>query len=383
MDLPADELLAWLALDAARVPGRARAAVRERGALRVLAEGGLVLGEPPVSLAWDARAAVELARRGLAFREGGGLFLGGPREDELGRAARRERTPLVLYGRGEAALLQRSRAVAIVGTREPSPVGLTRARRLAEALVEAEAVVVSGGAYGIDQEAHLAALGAGGETVAVLGQPVGEEDERREWMRDAFDTAGRRALSLTPFGPAVAVHRGLFAARNWTLAALADAVVVVEGTLDSGTGHTAKAATTLGIPIYAWASDVERAGAAMPNQLLAQGRAKPLPADAREAAARILGLPMPEPSGAPEPGRGRVPGPVEAGLPRDAGPRQAQADPDPPLVAALRAAGGRLLLDEAARALGLPAGALLAEVAELELCGAVRREGAAVLLCGA
>lgn len=381
MDLPADELLAWLALDAARVPGRARAAVRERGALRVLAEGGLVLGAPPVSLAWDARAAVEQAQRALAFCHGGGLVLGGPREGELGRAGLRERPPLVLYGRGEAALLHRPRAVAIVGTREPSAVGLTRARRLAEALVEAEAVVVSGGAYGIDQEAHLAALEAGGETVAVLGQPVGAEDERREWMRELFDGASRRALSLTPFGPAIPVHRGLFAARNWTLAALADAVVVVEGALDSGTRHTAQAAATLGIPVFAWPCDVERAGAAMPNQLLAEGRAWPLPADARQAAARILGLPVPEPVPEPVPMQSAAPAP--AGPPRHAAAPQEQAGPDAPLLAALRSSGGRLLLDEAARALDLPAGALLAQVAELELCGAVRREGAAVLLCRA
>ncbi|MBI1948092.1 MAG: DNA-processing protein DprA [Deltaproteobacteria bacterium] len=358
----ADDLAGWLALDAARVPGRARALVRERGAGRLLDEGGLVLSDPPRRIAWDPRAARAAALPALRFLEQGGLALGGPADAELGRAAGRKRPPLFLYGRGDAGLLKRPRAVAVVGTREPTPVGLTRARRLAEELVDAGAVVVSGGARGVDRAAHEAAIEAGGETLFVLGQPVqADHDERRLWVREGCARAAGRTLAVTPFGPFVPHHRGLYAARNWTLAALADAVVVVEGAEGSGTRHTARAAHALGVPVFAWPTDAERPGAAMPNALIEAGRASPLPGDADAAARRILG-------GATRP--------IDA---------RARAAPRPrtavhPLLAALARTGGCLLVDEAARALAMPVGDLLAAAAELEVDGLLVRDGPALRL---
>lgn len=358
----ADALLAWLALDAARVPGRARALLRERGAETVLDEGTLVLADPPRRIAWHPEAVRAAARRSLRFLEQGGMALGGPDQAELGRAAGRRRPPLFLYGRGERALLERPRAVAVVGTREPTPVGLTRARRVAEALAEAGAVVVSGGARGVDRAAHEAALAAGCETLFVLGQPVApDKDERRRWVREACLGAPGRTLAVTPFGPSVPHHRGLYAARNWTLAALADAVVVVEGAEDSGTRHTARAAHTLSIPVFAWPTDAERPGAAMPNALIEAGRATPLPGDPDAAAARIVGE-----AACRTHAQGRATG---------AGRTTVH-----PLLAALASAGGRLLVDDAAQALGVGIGELLALAAELELEGLLSREGPALRL---
>ncbi|OGQ17053.1 MAG: hypothetical protein A2138_05915 [Deltaproteobacteria bacterium RBG_16_71_12] len=358
----AADLFAWLALDAARVPGRARAQVRDRGASVVLDEGMLLLGAPARHLAWDPEAARAAARPSLRFLEQGGIALGGPDGDALGRAAARRRPPLFLYARGDPALLLRPRAVAVVGTREPTPVGLTRARHIAEALIEARALVVSGGARGIDRAAHEAALDAGGETLLVLGEPVSaEHDERRAWVREACARAPGRALAVTPFGPFVPHHRGLFAARNWTLAALADAVLVVEGSEASGTRHTARAARALGVPVFAWPTDAERPGAAMPNALIEAGRARALPGDPDRAVARILG---------------------EAGRPIGGAEREGQrrATAVHPLLARVAAAGGRLLVDEAARALELGIGELLALAAELELDGLLVREGPALRL---
>lgn len=67
-----------------------------------------------------------------------------------------------------------SPAVAVVGTREPSPEGVRRARKVAQQLVEDGKTVVSGLAAGIDTAAHMAAIDAGGRTIAVIGTPLGE-----------------------------------------------------------------------------------------------------------------------------------------------------------------------------------------------------------------
>ena len=66
------------------------------------------------------------------------------------------------------------RAVAVVGTREPTELGLERARRMARLLAEQEppVTVLSGLARGIDTAAHEATLDSAGRTVAVLGSGI-------------------------------------------------------------------------------------------------------------------------------------------------------------------------------------------------------------------
>ena len=77
----------------------------------------------------------------------------------------------LLYYQGWWDLVS-SPAVAVVGTRRPSADGLARTRRLVRALVADGYTVVSSLAAGIDRMAHVAAVAAGGRTVAVIGTPL-------------------------------------------------------------------------------------------------------------------------------------------------------------------------------------------------------------------
>ena len=79
--------------------------------------------------------------------------------------------PPVLYWRGSLEPIEASGA-AVVGTREPTPVGIVIAERVAGHLASAHIAVISGLALGIDTIAHRAALRAGGYTAAVLAQPL-------------------------------------------------------------------------------------------------------------------------------------------------------------------------------------------------------------------
>src|SRR5262245_44706067 len=72
--------------------------------------------------------------------------------------------PRRLYLHGE---LPRGPAVAVVGTRKPSPEALSFTRNFAAELAAAGVAIVSGGAEGVDTAAHQGALDAGGVTVAV------------------------------------------------------------------------------------------------------------------------------------------------------------------------------------------------------------------------
>ena len=77
-----------------------------------------------------------------------------------------------LYFQGYWDLLS-SKTVAVVGTRNPSSDGEKRTRKLVRKLVEDHWTVVSGLAKGIDTIAHKTAIDRGGETIAVIGTPIG------------------------------------------------------------------------------------------------------------------------------------------------------------------------------------------------------------------
>ena len=140
--------------------------------------------------------------------------------------------------------------VAIVGSRRPSTYGEFVAEQLASELAAAGVVVISGLAAGIDAAAHRGALNGGGVTVAVMGTgvdvvyPAGHRG-----LADEIVAGGGALVSQFPDGSAPRRHN--FPARNLTMAALSDVVVVVEAALGSGALITAEAALELGKEVLA------------------------------------------------------------------------------------------------------------------------------------
>jgi DNA processing protein len=142
-----------------------------------------------------------------------------------------------------------SQALAIVGTRHPDPEAAAFARTLAAELARAGHVIISGGAEGIDSEAHVGALEAGGRTVAVLGLPL----DRPYPMANLplFHAIAERGAVLSEHLPGVPGYRARFLQRNRLIAALARIVVVVQAPLRSGALSTASEANKLGRPLFA------------------------------------------------------------------------------------------------------------------------------------
>lgn len=149
--------------------------------------------------------------------------------------------PPVVYLRGR---LPPGRGVAIVGTRTASRAACDEAARLAAAMVGAGRFVVSGGAYGIDAGAHVGALDAGGATVVVFGGGLDRPYPDRHIA--LFERSARQGSLLSAFRPGTPPLRGGFLARNAIIAALSDAVVVVNAGWRSGARSTALAARRLG-----------------------------------------------------------------------------------------------------------------------------------------
>ncbi|MFY9714058.1 MAG: DNA-processing protein DprA [Microbacterium sp.] len=217
---------------------------------------------------WRPRAdrrAVGEALRGAAH-VGAAVLIPGDTEwptalDELG-----DHTPSVLWVRGDSSLLTAQPRVAIVGARASTGYGEHLAAELAGDLAADGAVIVSGGAYGIDGAAHRAALGVGGATVAFLAGGVDR----------AYPSGHRQLLgSIARFGAVVselpcgaAPTKWRFLARNRLIAALGQATVVVEAGWRSGSLNTAGHAASLGRPLGAVPGPVTSAASAGCHRLL-------------------------------------------------------------------------------------------------------------------
>lgn len=147
--------------------------------------------------------------------------------------------PPVLFVQGDLPLFH-ERAVAVVGTRNPTTSGLSTCHRFASDWGQQGIRIVSGLALGIDSQAHRSTLSVGGQTVAVLGCPL---DAMGSGSRAALaqEIARRGALvSEIPFGAAVQPPN--FVRRNRIISGLSDAVVVVEAPRGSGALITARQA---------------------------------------------------------------------------------------------------------------------------------------------
>ena len=105
-----------------------------------------------------------------------------------------EPMPPVLFGMGDPLVLSDPPGVAVVGTRRPTPFGRVLAARIATAIVERGASIISGLAFGIDGAAHAATLAAGGRTIAVIGGGLAHAGPRahRHLLRHILETRRRR-----------------------------------------------------------------------------------------------------------------------------------------------------------------------------------------------
>jgi DNA processing protein len=242
--------------------------------------------------------------------------------------------------------------VAVVGTRAPSEGGRTRARALGEGLARAGVTVISGLALGIDGAAHAGAVAGGSPTIGVLGGGHGHFfPPRNRALADAMLAAGGAVLS--PFPPEAVARPWQFLARNGVVAALADAVVVVEAAARSGALNTAGWAGNLGLDVLAYPGDVDRPKAAGCNALIRDGATLVRgPEDVLEA----LGL---------DPARPRAVTQPELPFAATAAPLERR------ILTAL--AAGPHTADALAALAGAPTGDLNAALVTLEIAGTIRR----------
>jgi DNA processing protein len=178
--------------------------------------------------------------------------------------------PKVLYVEGDLQGILQSPSLAIVGSRKVSTYGREVTKRLATELARQGITIISGLAFGVDSIAHQAALEAGGRTIAVLPSPLEAiyPASHRQLARHIMEQGGA-LVSEYPAG--TESFKGNFVARNRIIAGLADATLVTEAALKSGSLHTARFALNAGRDVLAVPGNITSPTSEGTNNLIKRG----------------------------------------------------------------------------------------------------------------
>jgi len=186
------------------------------------------------------------------------------------RLADHPNAPVLLFFRGPADL-NASRIVGIAGTRAPTGYGRQAIDEFLGELSDAGLLVVSGLAYGIDAASHKAAIKHGIPTVGVLGH--GLDRIYPQLHTSLAREMARQGGLLTEFGLQTEPEEYNFPVRNRIIAALSDALIVVETACRGGSMLTVKNATDYGRKIFAFPGRINDPKSAGCNALIREGKA--------------------------------------------------------------------------------------------------------------
>lgn len=181
--------------------------------------------------------------------------------------------PLVLYGVGDCTAINDAVSIGIVGTRRASQYGTEIAQKLSFRLAQSGATIISGGALGIDSEAHAGAMLAKGRTAAFLGCGLSHR-----YL--AENAPIRRAITrygavVSEFQPFQSPSKSSFPIRNRLISGVSLGVVVIEAGVKSGSLITADRAVEQGKDVFAVPGDIVRSSFDGTNYLIQNG-AKPV-----------------------------------------------------------------------------------------------------------
>ena len=146
------------------------------------------------------------------------------------KARLKEDAPPLLYGCGEASLLETG-GLAVVGSRNVDEELLAYTQSVGRLAAEARRTLVSGGARGIDRAAMAGALSADGKVVGVMADSMERAVMAHENRVPLMD--GKLVL-VSPYDPAAGFNVGNAMQRNKAIYALADAALVVSADFQKG-----------------------------------------------------------------------------------------------------------------------------------------------------
>jgi len=181
--------------------------------------------------------------------------------------------PILLFYRGVLPNWNGQPVIGVVGTRNATPYGNEMAVTFGRQIAHCGALVISGGASGIDSGAMWGALEAERPTVAVLGCGVDVVYPRENKV--LFDKVVEHGCLISEYVPGTKALRWHFPARNRIISGISNGLLVVEAPEKSGALITADHALEQGRDVYAIPGNIDVPNCAGSNALL-QDRATPV-----------------------------------------------------------------------------------------------------------
>lgn len=177
-------------------------------------------------------------------------------------------SPPLLFVQGDLQWLSAPQ-IAVVGSRNPTQHGIDTARRFAQQLAQADYVITSGLALGIDAVSHQSTLAVGQATIAVLGCGLDRIYPARHCSLAEQVAANGALVSEYMLGTAPIAEN--FPQRNRIVSGLSLGVLVVEATLRSGSLITARLAAEQGREVFAIPGSIYNSLARGCHALIKQG----------------------------------------------------------------------------------------------------------------
>ncbi len=158
--------------------------------------------------------------------------------------------PLILYVKGNIEALSMPHAIAIIGTREPSVIGVQAGEYFSQKFASAGFNIVSGLALGCDTAAHKGALSVNGITTAFvasgLDMPIYPQGNT-QLAKDIIENGGA-LISEYPIGEPYMANR--FVERDRLQSGLANACLAIQTGIKGGTLHAVNATIDNRKPLY-------------------------------------------------------------------------------------------------------------------------------------
>ena len=169
-------------------------------------------------------------------------------ENYPGRLKHFQDSPILIYRKGNNDI-NHKRTVGIVGTRSPSDYGKAMVEKIVEDLKPFDVIIVSGLAHGIDALAHRKAVSCDIPTYGIMGG--GFEKIYPAANRRLANEMLKRGGIMTEFGYEALPDREHFPMRNRLIAAMSDAIIVIESGKVGGSMITADLANQYNKDVFA------------------------------------------------------------------------------------------------------------------------------------
>lgn len=177
--------------------------------------------------------------------------------------------PTVLYVKGDLSLLQKTKKIAVIGSRNASKYSEEALKLLLPPLINEQFIIVSGLAKGADRFAHEATIRYGGKTIGVLGHGFFHFYPREN--QQLGEQMAKEQLLLTEYPPYIGVQKWHFPARNRIISGLSQALIVTEAALKSGTLITTELALEQGKEVFAVPGLITSEQSKGTNKLIKEG----------------------------------------------------------------------------------------------------------------